>query len=174
MKAWFRRLLSGRRAAPAGGGETPTEESGMPSGAAAPPGYEPASVSGFDAYVGPVLRMAGAGETADSFLFDVREHHLNGAGYLHGGMLMALAEIVLGAAARRAANAPCTVVSLNCDFVAAGRPGDRVEGEARITRRTRSVVFLSGELHVREHNGACRTLLTATGIWKIAESGEGA
>jgi acyl-coenzyme A thioesterase PaaI-like protein len=53
-------------------------------------------------------------------------------------------------------------VSLNCDFVAGARADEVIEGTATITRRTRSLIFVSGELSVVE-----RPVLTATGIWKI-------
>ncbi|MFP3942981.1 MAG: PaaI family thioesterase [Alphaproteobacteria bacterium] len=137
---------------------------------AAPPGYEPVSDAGFNDYVGPIWFKPGAGEAPGHFLFDVREHHLNGGGFLHGGMAMALADVVLGVTVSRAiGGAPCATVSLNCDFTAAGRAGERIEGEARVTRRTRSVVFVSGELFTRGRDGARRTLMTATGIWKILD-----
>ncbi len=137
---------------------------------APPSGYEPVFNVGFNAYVGPIWRKPGEGETPDRFLFEVRDHHLNGGGFVHGGMLMALADVVLGATVSRTiGGAPCATVSLNCDFVAAGRLGDRIEGAAHITRRTRSVVFVSGELFARADGGARQTLLTATGIWKILD-----
>lgn len=140
------------------------------SDAAPPSGYEPVFNVGFNAYVGPIWRKPGEGEAPDSFLFEVREHHLNGGGFVHGGMLMALADVVLGVTVSRAVGgAPCATVSLNCDFVAAAKQGDRIEGEARITRRTRSVVFVSGELHTQTEGAARTTLLTATGIWKILD-----
>lgn len=140
------------------------------SDAAPPPGYEPVFNEGFNAYVGPIWRKPGAGETPDRFLFEVREHHLNGGGFLHGGMLMALADVVLGVTVSRAiGGAPCATVTLNCDFVSAGKRGDRIEGEAHITRRTRSVVFVSGELYTNAAGEARRTLMTAMGIWKILD-----
>ena len=43
--------------------------------------------------------------------------------------------------------------------------GDRIVGRATITRRTRSIVFIGGELSV-----AGKPILTATGIWKILGS----
>lgn len=135
---------------------------------AVPPGYEPVFNMGFNAYVGPILCKTGGNETPDQFLFDVRDHHLNGGGYVHGGMLMALADVVLGVTAHHAAGkVPCATVSLNCDFVAVGKSGDRIEGEAHVTRKTRSVLFLSGELYARTDGSAPRKLLTATGIWKV-------
>ena len=43
--------------------------------------------------------------------------------------------------------------------------GDRIRGTAKITRKTRSIVFISGELAVEG-----KTIMTATGLWKILGS----
>lgn len=118
--------------------------------------------SGFGAYAGPVLR-----NEAGAFTFEIAEHHLNGADRLHGGMMMTLAAIVLGAVARETATektpgATVRPLSLNCDFVSAGEKGDTVEGRADVTRATRTVLFISGELRV-----GSRMLMTATGVYAI-------
>lgn len=123
--------------------------------------------SGFGAYAGPVLRKDG-----DAFTFEIAEHHLNGDERLHGGMMMTLASIVLGEVAKQtvAAKTPGAKVrplSLNCDFVSAGEKGDVVEGKAEVTRATRTVLFISGDLRVGE-----RILMTATGVYAIKEAGE--
>lgn len=123
--------------------------------------------SGFGAYAGPVLRQDGGG-----FTFEIAEHHLNGDERLHGGMMMTLASIVLGAVAKETAaekspGATVRPLSLNCDFVSAGEKGDRVEGRAEVTRATRTVLFISGELRVGE-----RMLMTATGVYAIKDASE--
>ena len=125
-----------------------------------PAGYEPVlSESGFNKYVGPIWQSPDGAE----FLFDIRDIHLNGGGTLHGGMAMALADIVMGRTVRNALDgAKALTISLSCDIVSASKLGERVRGVAKITRRTRSIVFISSELSVKG-----RTILTATGIWKI-------
>lgn len=125
-----------------------------------PAGYTPVhGESGFNKYVGPVWQSPDGAE----FLFDIRDIHLNGGGTLHGGMAMALADIVMGRTVRNALeDAKAMTISLSCDIVSASKLGERVKGVAKITRRTRSIVFVSAELSVDE-----RTILTATGIWKI-------
>lgn len=132
-----------------------------------PPGYVPVFHEGFNAHVGPVMRKQGEGGAPDHFRFRVEPHHLNVNGILHGGMLMALADVVLGCTATEATGAACSTVSLNCDFVAAGRAGDLIEGTAKVDRKTRTMAFVSGDLYVKDTDGARRTLMTATGIWKI-------
>lgn len=125
----------------------------------------PVDTSGFGAYAGPVLRADSGG----AFLFEIEERHLNGADRLHGGMMMALASIVLGQVAKetaraRTADAEVKPLSLNCDFVSAGEKGETVEGRAEVTRATRTVLFISGELRVGD-----RILMTATGVYAIRE-----
>ena len=128
-----------------------------------PAGYtEVFPEAGFNAYVGPVWRSPDGTE----YLFDVREVHLNGGGSLHGGMGMALADIVMGRTVRDALDgAKALTISLSCDIVSGSKLGDRIVGRATITRRTRSIVFIGCELSV-----AGKPILTATGIWKILGS----
>jgi acyl-coenzyme A thioesterase PaaI-like protein len=128
-----------------------------------PAGYtEVFPEAGFNAYVGPVWRSPDGTE----YLFDVREVHLNGGGSLHGGMGMALADIIMGRTVRDALDgAKALTISLSCDIVSGSKLGDRIVGRATITRRTRSIVFIAGELSV-----AGKPIMTATGIWKILGS----
>ena len=63
--------------------------------------------------------------------------------------------------------ARAATISLNCDFVASAKLGDAVIGRAQITRRTRTIVFVSAQLTVAD-----KPVLTATGIWKIVDQGE--
>lgn len=123
--------------------------------------------SGFGAYAGPVLR-----NEAGSFIFEIADHHLNGDDRLHGGMMMTLASVVLGTVAKETAagkseGATVRPLSLNCDFVSAGEKGDTVEGSANVTRATRTVLFISGELRVGP-----RILMSATGVYAIKGTDE--
>ncbi|MDZ4741723.1 MAG: PaaI family thioesterase [Alphaproteobacteria bacterium] len=114
---------------------------------------------GFSKYVGPVWQSADGTE----FIFDVRDIHLNGGGTLHGGMAMALADIVMDRTVRDALQDNKTLaISLNCDLIGPAKLGDRIRGVATIARRTRSIVFISSELSVD-----ARIILTASGLWKI-------
>jgi acyl-coenzyme A thioesterase PaaI-like protein len=79
---------------------------------------------------------------------------------------MALADIVMGRTVRDALDgAKALTISLSCDIVSGSKLGDRIVGRATITRRTRSIVFIAGELSV-----AGKPIMTATGIWKILGS----
>lgn len=130
-----------------------------------PPGYESVfPLSGFNAYAGPIFRHA----SGDHFLFTVQPQHLNGGGALHGGMAMGIADVVMGRTVRLAIDpARAATISLNCDFIAGAKLGDKVIGRAQITRRTRTIVFINAQLTVDD-----KPILTATGIWKIVDQGD--
>ena len=64
-----------------------------------PAGYTPVNFdSGFNKHVGPVWQAPNGSD----FLFDIRDVHLNGGATLHGGMAMALADIMMGRTVRNA------------------------------------------------------------------------
>jgi len=133
-----------------------------------PEGAIEVSVAGFNRYVGPLYRLPeGQEEAVKRFAFVVTAKHMNAAGSIHGGMLMTFMDAAMGQTARAGSTATgSNTVSLNCDFVGPGRLGDLIEARVRVTRRARTMVFLSGELVVGE-----RTLLVATGLWKtVGES----
>lgn len=130
-----------------------------------PPGFTPIQTKGFGGFAGPVFR--GHDAKGEVFLFDIAAQHLNGGDRLHGGMMMTLASMVMGEVAKSAAEkneagADARPLSLNCDFVSAGEKDDRVEGRAEITRATRSVLFISGELRA-----GGRILMSATGVYAV-------
>ena len=129
-----------------------------------PEGAEEISVAAFAKYVGPIWRLPHEGKDAPRrFAFHVTEKHMNAAGSVHGGMLMTLADMAMSQTSRLVSGAQsCATVSLNCDFVGPGRLGDLVEARVTVTRKSRTMVFLSAELVSED-----RVLLVATGLWKI-------
>ena len=133
----------------------------------APAGYSPVfAEAGFNAYVGPVYRA----DDGRDFRFTVRDVHMNGGGALHGGMMMALADIAMGKTVHAALEGGRAVtISLNCDFIGPVKLGETIVARASITRRTRSIVFVTATLGVEG-----RAIMTATGLWKIlSEAGAG-
>ena len=124
--------------------------------------YTPIWNEGFNNYVGPFLWKDG------HLVLELRDEHMNGADMVHGGLLMAFADAALGKTVSDAVDgAACATMTLNCDFLAAGRKGAPLEARAEITRRTRSIVFVTGRVHQGD-----QTLLTATGIWKVLGPGK--
>ena len=128
-----------------------------------PDGYEIAEDQAFNSHVGPFyLRTQDNGVHG---LLPVRAYHLNRGGVVHGGMLMTFADMIMGRAAHNAIpDRRCATVSLNCDFVASAKLDDWVRGTARVVRRTRAILFVTGELHTDE-----RPILTASGLWKVLD-----
>lgn len=120
---------------------------------------------GFEGHIGPLFyRLEGENKAVFGLRTDRR--HANVRGVIHGGLMMSLADHVLGAAVFfGAGRKPCATISLNCDFLAPGAVGDWIEGRAEITRATRSYVFVGGKLTVGD-----RLLMTASGIWKILKA----
>lgn len=127
--------------------------------------------TGFEAYVGPVTRVSGT-DDAFTLKFTIEQHHLNGADMLHGGMMMSFASIVLAGAAQEAAAAEVEALSVNCDFTGPGKLGDVVTATATVTRRTRSVVFLSCDVEAGAGDNT-RMLMAATGVYRVISKPEG-
>jgi uncharacterized protein (TIGR00369 family) len=112
-----------------------------------------------DSYLGEILVSDGP---SPRYAFMPLPKHANGAGAVHGGMLMTLADQVFGASVQKAAlGAKVVTVSLTTQFVAPAQIGVWIEGEAEIVRQTRSLVFVTGQLF---QNG--KAVLMASGIWK--------
>lgn len=127
-------------------------------------GFAPILMGGFNAYLGTLLRdpAKGAGD-ARRFGFLPEAKHLNGGGALHGGFLMSIADNVLGFTVHEATEGRiASTVTLNTDFLSGGIAAEPLWGRAAITRKTRSLIFVAGDLSQGE-----KLLLTATGIWKI-------
>lgn len=125
-------------------------------------GYERVEDDAFNSFVADMYAKKRDDGTLH-FKFKPEKRHLNGGGVVHGGMLMTFADLVLGHAVWAATDeVPCTTMSLNCDFVGPGKLDEWIEGTATITRKTRSIVFVQGEL-----TSGGRTVLSVTGIWKI-------
>ena len=124
-------------------------------------GWTQHDVPGFSKLVGPFWRRDD--ERGPAYGFLVEDHHLNGNGIVHGGMLMTFIDQAIGMVVYAAIERkPCATIQLNTHFLDAGRPGEFIEARAEIVRKTRSVVFTRGALTA---NG--RLLLSAEGIWKI-------
>src|SRR6185312_8789943 len=129
--------------------------------ASLPPGAENISRGGFNAYAGPFWRLADEGG-AKRYALLVEQKHMNRSGSLHGGVLMTFADIAMSQTSRAVSGAPtCSTVSLSCDFTGPGKLGDVIIARVRVTRQTRTMVFLSAELVCGE-----RKLGVITGLWK--------
>ena len=127
-----------------------------------PPEAENISIAGFNHHAGPIWRLRAEGEVR-RFALVVAEKHMNGSGSIHGGMLMTFADISMSQTSRAVSGAKsCSTVSLTCDFVGPGKLGEILESRVRVTRQTRTMVFLSADIVCGD-----RAIAVATGLWKI-------
>lgn len=116
----------------------------------------------FMTHVGPLWHRAMDGGSEYGFM-PCAEIHGNRFGRLHGGMIAAFADYALGHACWQegGADAAHVTVHLGLDFVSAGEPGVWTTCLVQTVRRTRSLVFMRGEI-----SAGGNLLATASGIWK--------
>tara|TARA_B100001173_G_scaffold307725_1_gene316766 strand:+ start:773 stop:1177 length:405 start_codon:yes stop_codon:yes gene_type:complete len=97
------------------------------------------------------------------FKSTINENHLNAAGITHGGYLSALVDAGAGTAAHRSAeNLPCVTISLDLKFIGASKIGDEINGNVKILKKTKTLIFLFCELRCNN-----KIITSASGVWKI-------
>ena len=97
------------------------------------------------------------------FKTTIKENHLNAAGITHGGFIAGIVDAGAGTAAHRAAdNNPCVTISLELKFISAVHLGQELKGNTKIQKKTKTMVFLTCELTVKN-----KIVATASGVWKI-------
>ena len=95
----------------------------------------------------------------------LQPHHLNPNGTAHGGLLLTLLDITLGATVESFLGVdpdrhPVTL-QLSCSMLAPARGGELLYGEAKVDRSTRTVTFVSARLHTQG-----QTVLTASAVFR--------
>ncbi|MFP3943418.1 MAG: PaaI family thioesterase [Alphaproteobacteria bacterium] len=128
-----------------------------------PPGFKQMNwVRGFGRQMGPLYEnIRENGDYVRAFY--VAEHHTNGMGNCHGGMLMAFADVAFGhCVSIRWPGHYWVTVRLLTDFVSAARKGDWVEGTGEVTGADDDLVSVRGQIWCGE-----RTLMTGTGVFKV-------
>ena len=96
------------------------------------------------------------------FLFETSIKHQNRNQVLQGGALTTFVDRAFGAAARELTQAnKTTTIQLNMNFLDSVKIGEIARLTPEITRSTKQIVFLSGNVMVDE-----RLVASATGIWK--------
>jgi acyl-coenzyme A thioesterase PaaI-like protein len=94
----------------------------------------------------------------------IQDFHLNSGGITHGGFIMTLMDSGLGTSVYQSLGGEkkISTISLDVKFVAPSHEGDILFGSAKIIKKTRSMVFVRGELQVEG-----LVIATGDGIWKI-------
>ncbi|MEN6542778.1 PaaI family thioesterase [Parvibaculum sp.] len=126
-----------------------------------PEGYESMNwVRGFGRQVGPLYERINAdGTYTRAFL--VQDHHTNGMGNCHGGMLMAFADVAFGHAVSMAEHRYWVTVRLLTDFLSSAKVGEWVEGTGEVIGREEDFYTVQGRIWCGE-----RTIMTGTGVFK--------
>ncbi len=129
---------------------------------APPEGFERSAGRGpFTTHNGPLFhRASDDGYTRQAFFALPR--HANGLGLVHGGMLTAFMDGLLGGASYRATRKAGVTIHLSVDFLHMARVGEWVIGEARATRTTKDIAFVEGRAYVGAHD-----VIRASGIFKL-------
>lgn len=129
-----------------------------------PPGFAPRPVGGgFMESAGPLyVRRDAAGR--GTFGLPVEPRHCNAKGMCHGGMLAALADVVLGIGGLEQAGAKgfFITMSLSQDFLAPVPLGSWIEAEVDLLRRTRTTMFVQGTFRVRGE-----PVMRASGVFRM-------
>lgn len=125
--------------------------------------FQQISLVGFMKHNGG-LEFRTISETDYQFRARIQDIHLNPGGVTHGGFIMSLMDSGIGTAAHRVLgkNARAATISLDVKFISASKAGDLLLGTAKVLRKTRSLVFMQGEIRRGED-----LIATAEGIWKV-------
>ena len=123
----------------------------------------------FIGLIGPLWFKAEKDEKGGERLrvgLSLEKRHGNPMGWAHGGLLVTVADMVMGAGSGHATGIrwPHPTVSLSTEFVRGARLGQWLEGSARIARRTVNFCFCSCDL-------VCggEIVLMASGVFKIPD-----
>lgn len=125
--------------------------------------FQQISLVGFMKHNGG-LEFKTISKTDYQFRVRIQDIHLNPGGITHGGFIMSLMDSGMGTAAHRALgeHARAATISFDVKFISASRTGDLLLGSAQVLRKTRSLVFMRGEMQCGKH-----LIATAEGIWKM-------
>jgi|SRR5580698_7083867 uncharacterized protein (TIGR00369 family) len=113
----------------------------------------------FAALIGPVQRR----RDGDHWIYGLRvaERHTNSTGIMHGGVITAFLDEVVGEIVNDLGNRKNVTVQFSTTFLSKAQVGDFLECACEIVRTTRSMTFVQARLNV---DGAA--IATATAIFK--------
>jgi uncharacterized protein (TIGR00369 family) len=118
--------------------------------------------------IGPVYEAL---EDASVVGLLIDERHTNSRGFVHGGLLVAVADAVMGHSGEREGGEGRRLVSvsLTTDFLGSARCGEWVQGRARVRRAGRTLTFAEATF-----TASGRTVLAASGIFAASAPRPGA
>ncbi len=101
----------------------------------------------------------------DTFEFSttVKNYNLNSGGISHGGYIAAILDNGMGSAAYRVIEGKrCVTIALDIKFISTSKEGDTLIGRVKISKKTKSLVFVVAELFEKTN-----LVATGSGTWKI-------
>lgn len=113
----------------------------------------------FAALIGPVQRR----RNGEHWVYGLRvaRHHTNSTGIMHGGVITAFLDEVVGEIVNDAGNRKHVTVQFSTTFLSKAAVGDFLECACEIVRATRSMTFIQARLTVGD-----TIIATATAIFK--------
>lgn len=133
-----------------------------PAQKALPSGYVPVPDNGrFTGMIGPFHQKIADDGTRWRGLYLTRRH-CNGAGIVHGGFLMSLADSLLGHAIGRATRHVPVTMRLTAEFASVARAGDWIEGYAALDGVEDANAFGRAHLFVDQ-----RRVFLATAVFRL-------
>ena len=109
------------------------------------------------------LELKQINETQYEVIVEVKEMHLNTGKIAHGGFLSTIADTGMGTAAHRVAgDKRCVTINLNMKFISPGQLGDKLKGDVKILKKTKTLVFICCEI-----SNDKEIVVSASGTWKI-------
>ena len=121
---------------------------------------------GFNAHIGPIrFAPLSANQWCVTVVLDDR--HVNVGGVCHGGMLLSLADVAMGASTFTAGGGhPCATIQMDSHFLAAAKADQRLVAVATQLRKVRDLSFMQCEIWAEG-----RQVMRASGTWKYLSKG---
>lgn len=133
----------------------------------APDGFVPVDrQSPFLDLIGPLWVRIGGDGMPPIYGLRIETRHSNARGKAHGGMLMTMADLVLGysTAFSQKPPVPLTTASTTVDFAESAVVGDWLEGRADVQRVGRKLAFVNAYLSVGE-----RRIIRASAVFAVTD-----
>ena len=128
-------------------------------------GWTIVETTGFLNLIGPLWQRVRNGESEYALITEDKHH--NRRGRVQGGLLMTFADRACGMTARVVSGRPTlATVQLDVHFVDSGKIGDILFAKPRVTRVTRTLIFVTTEVTAND-----RCVVTASGVFKILKDG---
>jgi acyl-coenzyme A thioesterase PaaI-like protein len=138
------------------GERTPTSEAELRED-----GWEIMPDTGFLGYVGPIWIKDHPDHFRAGFLAE--DKHRNRRGVVQGGMIMTFADRALAMAGRKVNfDGPQATLQMDTHFISPGHLGEFIECFSTVTRKTKTLMFITGIVCHEE-----RVIATVSGLWKM-------